>query len=205
MGAVTSAIVGGIDGIAAGITSVAADVGAVGKALTGLAASFAKTPASHGAITIFALGPHKNHKGIFLGDDPVTNGLAQCQTAAKARVLSNWKIDFPGSSLPQSDFGSVADFTPGGNMTSMINQLTNDFSVWGISLNSTQIQQIANSIVSNVVSTGGQASDLHFVTYISLNQAVNIELTYGTYVFQDNNHANHTYLVYAFAALEVFV
>ena len=197
MGQVISTIAGDITSVVEAIGKTVTDVGGAVGQLTGitsgLAAAAAPAPL---ALSAGARGYRLTSSLMFADPQDFNTALKATIAAAKNAASGTFTKRWPGESANGVDAGVVAGFNNNGDLTNIIKQIKNDFTIWALPLSDAQINQMAETLKIQVQAQTGLAGVSEGTFYLNPNQSLIWVVSYG--LFQVNQTAQG--LVYAFTA-----
>lgn len=181
MGQFISAIVKSVEEIAEDIVSLVTDVGKTAGQLSGIINGF--TPP--------ALLANAN-----LGDGTLNDALKKAMDGAKNAAKQLFQTTYGSDTNPNIDNGVIQHYKENGDISTVINQMKQDFKNWGIPADSELLNSMAQTIMTEVKAKAGLAGSSHGVYSITTNQQLKWTVSYGLFAIGQDNQG----LIYGFAA-----
>lgn len=161
-------------------------------------------------VTIINTTAYINNANLILREadakplDPIsepTDAERAVEAALKAALLAAWPKAHPGTTLPDGQtafgyFGPLSNAVQGQAPPSVIAQVNQNFANWQVPTDNKVAEQIAKTITTNLVATGGQAGE--FVG--STPEGPNLNVLWLCYAGQAGTGANDN-VTYVFGAL----
>jgi hypothetical protein len=200
MGKIISAIGSTIDDVVSSVSGAIQDVTGTAAQLTALGAKFA---VSAEAKKKAVLSGHSKGSAepMFDGEDIgalIKSTLLQAQKKSLSQFNTQFNSD--GSITASSDDGLVQDYCgdQAAGVTAIVNQLSTDFVNWQIPSNNQALQNMASTIMQEIISKAG-AGDTSYGQYsLTINQTLYWTVSYG--LFDVTVQPTTQALIYAFTA-----
>ena len=195
MGQVISAIAGDITSVVEAIGKTVTDVGGAVGQLTGITAGLTAAAAPV-ALSAGARGYRLTSSLMFADPQDFNTALKATIASAKNAASGTFTKKWPTETANGVDAGVVAGFNNNGDLTNIITQIKNDFTIWALPLSDVQINQMAETLKVQVQAQTGLAGVSEGTFYLNPNQSLIWVVAYG--LFQVNQTEQG--LVYAFTA-----
>jgi hypothetical protein len=196
MGQVLSTIAQDITSVVDAIGKTVTDVGGAVGQLTGITQGLTAAAAPATTLTAGASGYRRSSTIMFADPQDFNTALKATITAAKNAASGTFTKKWPTDTANGVDAGVVAGYNQGGDLTNVVNQITNDFTNWALPLSAPQIQQMAKTLAIQVQAQTGLAGVSDGTFYLNPNQSLLWVVSYGMFTVNQTQQG----LVYAFTA-----
>jgi len=205
MGEVVSAVAEGLKAIVDDVSKLVTDVTATVNAIQTGIDTFGGITAGNQALML--AGNPELIRGLAnvgvptytaaVGDDRLQSSIKDYISAAEGAADKTFQAQFPGADQKGLDSGVVKGFSVGGsNMSTMKQQMSQDFLNWQVNCSGSAVDQMASTIKKQVDAKGGATAASHGRYSVNINYTICFAVAFG--IFPVTTDAMG--LVYGFSA-----